>query len=112
MEAIILKAKAKKLRTEGEELCVENVALISQIGELEKQLRSEQEKVLRLEKEISPLRRLRDLVKELLQGLIESCLMQKFEGGLKSILCEVGKLVGITFAQGKEEAAPEKEQER
>jgi len=110
MEAISLKAKAKKIRTEGEELCVENAALTRQVGELEKQLGSEQEKVRRLEEEITPLRVLRDRVKELLKELKASPLAQKFDECLKSLLREVGKLVGIAFAPGKKEPAPEVDQ--
>jgi hypothetical protein len=110
MEAISLKAKAKKRQTEGEKLCVENAALTRQVGELEKQRGSEQEKVRRLEEEITPLRVLRDRVKELLKELKASPLAQKFDEGLKSLLREVGKLVGITFAPGKKEPAPEVDQ--
>jgi NADH:ubiquinone oxidoreductase subunit C len=111
MEAISLKAKAKKIQTEGEELCVENAALTSQVGELEKQLGSEQEKVRRLEEEITPLRVLRDRVKELLKELKASPLAQKFDAGLKLLLSKVGKLVEIALAPRIKEPAPEKESE-
>jgi len=110
-EAISWKAKAKKRQTEGEELCVENAALTRQVGEFEKQLGSEQEKVRRLEEEITPLRVLRDRVKELLKELKASPLAQKFDAGLKLLLSKVGKLVEIALAPRIKEPAPEVEQE-
>jgi chromosome segregation ATPase len=101
-DAEILKKRVSKLRSEGKEICAENATLTRQVGALKDQLGSEQEKVHRLEEEIAPLRRLRERVQELRSQLIKSPLAQKFEVGLKSLLCEVGKLVGIPFASHDE----------
>lgn len=107
IEAISLKKKAKKLRAEGEELCVENAALTRQVGDLENQLGSEQEKVRRLKDEITPLRRLRELVKEVLAQLLKSPMAQGFEVRLQTFLSEAGTLVGVPFAPKKKEDGPE-----
>lgn len=111
MEVTSWKKKAKQLRTEGEELCVENDALTRQVGMLENQLATEQEKVRRLEDEITPLRLLRERLREFLLWLGKSPLAQKFEGGLKSLLCEIYELVGISFAPKEKATLPEVEKE-
>ncbi|OJV22374.1 MAG: hypothetical protein BGO12_13400 [Verrucomicrobia bacterium 61-8] len=108
-DAEILKKRVAKLRSEGEEICAENETLTRKVDELENQLECEKKKVHRLEEEIAPLRRLRERVQEFLLRLMKSPLTQKFEVGLKSLLCELGKLVGIPFNLEKKDTTREQD---
>ncbi|MBE2204823.1 MAG: hypothetical protein IAE94_10845 [Chthoniobacterales bacterium] len=110
-DAVILKKRVAKLRSEGEEICAENEILTRQVSQQKTQFESEQKKVQALEEEVTPLRRLRERARELLLLLMKSPWVDNFEESLKSLLIEVGKLVGISIFTKEKATAPEVDKE-
>jgi len=73
---------------------------------LESQLTETQGRVVALEKEIAPLRKLKEVVVRFLEHLTEWPVLAKLGSKFETILRELGNLVGIEFAKKNAKPAP------